>query len=214
VDQQLLRVVPVGRDGHLQRVLDQALAHVSRQLPTDDHAAVGIDDEAKEHPARLAVRRSIREKGHAVSKLRPSLGDLDQPPQAAKLALRSRVRRIEQLDTEIAELDQQLKVLVARASPRTAQLLGISTGHAGQLLVTAGPEHRPPTRKRRVRRPLRRQPDPRVIRTPPPQLRLRRDANRTLHMIAVCRLRYCARTQAYAARRTKQGQPSARSSAA
>ncbi|MCA1681256.1 MAG: hypothetical protein LC777_21095, partial [Actinobacteria bacterium] len=32
-----------------------------------------------------------------------------------------------------------------------------------------------------------------------------RDANRTLHMIAVCRLRYCARTQAYAARRTKEG---------
>ncbi len=34
---------------------------------------------------------------------------------------------------------------------------------------------------------------------------LNRDANRTLHMIAVCRLRYCPRTQAYAARRTKEG---------
>ena len=28
-----------------------------------------------------------------------------------------------------------------------------------------------------------------------------RDANRALHMIAVCRLRYCERTRAYAARR-------------
>ena len=32
-----------------------------------------------------------------------------------------------------------------------------------------------------------------------------RDANRALHMIAVCRLRYCERTRAYAARRTAEG---------
>jgi transposase len=77
-------------------------------------------------------------KGRLYRKLRPCLGDLDQPTQAAKLTLRSLARRIEQLNTEIAELDQQLKVLVARAAPRPTQLLGISTGHAGQLLVTAG----------------------------------------------------------------------------
>lgn len=39
---------------------------------------------------------------------------------------------------EIAELDAQLTPLVARAAPRTTVLLGISTGHAGQLLTTAG----------------------------------------------------------------------------
>ena len=32
-----------------------------------------------------------------------------------------------------------------------------------------------------------------------------RDANRALHMIAVCRLRCCERTRAYAARRTAEG---------
>ena len=32
-----------------------------------------------------------------------------------------------------------------------------------------------------------------------------RQANRALHMIAVCRLRYCPRTRAYAARRTTEG---------
>jgi len=32
-----------------------------------------------------------------------------------------------------------------------------------------------------------------------------RQANRALHMIAVCRLRYCQRTQAYAARRKTEG---------
>jgi len=32
-----------------------------------------------------------------------------------------------------------------------------------------------------------------------------RDANRALHMIAVCRPRHCERTRAYAARRTAEG---------
>src|SRR4051794_20485820 len=32
-----------------------------------------------------------------------------------------------------------------------------------------------------------------------------RDANRTLHMIAVCRLRHCQRTRAYAQRRIAEG---------
>jgi hypothetical protein len=32
-----------------------------------------------------------------------------------------------------------------------------------------------------------------------------RDANRTLHMIAVFRIRYCDRTRAYTARRTAEG---------
>ena len=32
-----------------------------------------------------------------------------------------------------------------------------------------------------------------------------RDANRALHMIAVCRLRYCDRTRDYAKRRTAEG---------
>jgi septal ring factor EnvC (AmiA/AmiB activator) len=81
---------------------------------------------------QLAVRRSIRGKTTLCRKLRPSLSDLDQPTQAAKLALRSLARRIQQLDLEIAELDEQLKPLVARAAPSTAQLLGISTGHAGR----------------------------------------------------------------------------------
>jgi hypothetical protein len=39
----------------------------------------------------------------------------------------------------------------------------------------------------------------------PPPRRSRPPANRALHMIAVCRLRYCDRTRAYAARRTAEG---------
>jgi transposase len=60
--------------------------------------------------------------------------------------LRSIARRIDALDDEIAVLDRQLERLVRAAAPRTTQLLGISTGHAGQLLVTAGQniDSRPP----------------------------------------------------------------------
>jgi len=57
---------------------------------------------------QLAVRKSIRGKATLCRKLRPALSDLDQPTQAAKLALRSLARRIEQFDAEIAELDDQL----------------------------------------------------------------------------------------------------------
>ena len=41
------------------------------------------------------------------------------------------------LDAEVATFDRQLDSLVAPAVPRTIALLGISTGYAGQLLVTA-----------------------------------------------------------------------------
>ncbi len=52
--------------------------------------------------------------------------------------MRSIAQRIDALDDEIAVLDRQLEQLVRVAAPRTVQLLGISTGHAGRLLVTAG----------------------------------------------------------------------------
>ena len=125
---------------------------------------------------QLAVRRSIRGKAALCRKLRPALSDLDQPTQAAKLALRSLARRIEQLDAEIAELDEQLKPLVARAAPRTTQLLGISTTHAGQLLVTAAQNIERLRGEACVRGALRRKPDPRVLRphdASSPQLRRR-----------------------------------------
>jgi transposase len=156
---------------------------------------------------RTARRTQIDPRKAALCrKLRPALSDLDQPSQAAKLALRSLARRIDTLDAEIAELDEQLQPLVAQAAPRTTQLLGISTGHGGQLLTAGqnierlhsegafaalcGTSPIPASSGRTTRHRLNYGGD--------------RDANRTLHMIAVCRLRYCARTQAYAARRTKE----------
>jgi transposase len=122
--------------------------------------------------------------------------------------LRSVARRIEALDAEIDALDTQLEELVALAAPRTVQLLGISTGHAGQMLITAGqnidrfhseasfaaicgaspiPASSAKTNRHRLNPGGDRQ------------------ANRALHLIAVCRRRYCQRTRASAERRTREG---------
>jgi transposase len=126
--------------------------------------------------------------------------------------LRSVARRIDSLDAEIAVLDRQLERLVRAAAPRTTQLLGISSGHAGQLLVTAGQNIErlrgeaafaslcgaspvPASSGKTTRHRLNYGGD--------------RQANRTLHLIAVCRLRYCPRTRAYAKRRTAEGKTKA-----
>jgi hypothetical protein len=50
---------------------------------------------------------------------------------SARFALRSIARRIDVLDLEIAELDVQLKQLVAAAAPRTIKQFGISTTTGG-----------------------------------------------------------------------------------
>jgi transposase len=141
-------------------------------------------------------------------RLRPALRELQRPAHSARFALRSIALRIKILDEEIAALDRQLEWLVRRAAPRTTGLLGISTGHAGRLLVSAG---------QNIER-LRGEASFAALRGASPlpassgkttRHRLNyggdRDANRALHLIAVCRLRYCPRTRAYARRRAAEG---------
>src|SRR3954470_8023978 len=144
----------------------------------------------------------------AVRSAAPRPTRLLEPVHAAKAALRSLARRVIDLDTEIATRDRQLMHLVATAAPATTARIAVSTGHAGALLVTAGQNIDrlrseasfaalcaagpiPVSSGRRDRHRL--------------NYGANRDANRALHMIAVCRLRYCARTRAYAERRTAEG---------
>jgi transposase len=157
---------------------------------------------------QLTCRKTLRGKVTVCARLRPSGRDLRCPSQAAKFALRSTAQRIQALDQEIAALDRELEQLVATAAPRTIQLLGISTGHAGQLLVTAGQNIQrlhgessfsmlcgaspiPASSGKTTRHRLNYGGD--------------RQANRALHLIAVCRLRYCQPTRAYVQRRTAEG---------
>ena len=157
---------------------------------------------------QLADRKTLRGKATICARFRLAEHNLSRPVHAAKFALRSLAQRIEILDHEIESLDQQLEQLVAAAAPRTTQLLGISTGHAGQLLITAGQNIDrlngeasfaalcgsspiPASSGKTTRHRLNPGGD--------------RQANRALHLIAVCRLRYCQRTRAYAERRAREG---------
>ncbi|MCA1679190.1 MAG: transposase, partial [Actinobacteria bacterium] len=56
---------------------------------------------------QLTVRKTIRGQAALCRRLRPFASDLDNPLQAAKLALRSLAKRIDTLDAEIAALDSE-----------------------------------------------------------------------------------------------------------
>jgi transposase len=153
-------------------------------------------------------RTTLLGRAAICARLRPDPTRLADPAQAAKLALRAVAERVQVLHRQADELNQQLERLVTRAAPSTTSLLGVSTGHAGQLLVTAGQnldrlgseaafahlcaaDPIPASSGKRTRHRLNPGGD--------------RDANTALHLIAVVRLRYCPRTRAYAARRTAEG---------
>jgi transposase len=156
---------------------------------------------------QLSCRKTIRGKAALCRRLRPSTGELRRPTHAAKFALRSIAGRIDALDDEIAVLDRQLEQLVGAAAPRTTQLLGISTGHAGRLLVTAGQNIDRLRGEAAFAALCGASPVPASSgKTSRHRLNYGgdRQANRALHLIAVCRLRYCTRTRAYA-QRTGEG---------
>jgi transposase len=158
--------------------------------------------------SELRHGRSMKTKAALCRKLRPDTKRIHEPAEAAKLALTCLARRIDELDREIHDLDRQLEQLVNTAAPRTTQLFGVGTQGASQLLITAGqnigrfrseaafaklcgaaPIQASSGRTNRHRL------DPGGD----------RQANRALHMIAVCRLRHCERTKAYATKRTTEG---------
>jgi len=160
-------------------------------------------------PLRSTLRgKTLHRVSLEAARLRPDTAQLAVPAQATKLALRTIAIRVGGYNTEIAELDKHLKSLVAVAAPRTHALLGVGVEHAAQLLITAGgnPERLrsesafaalcaacpiPASSGKTQRHRLNRGGD--------------RDANRTLYMITISRLRYCPDTRAYIERRQAGG---------
>jgi transposase len=158
--------------------------------------------------SQLLARRTTRGRATLCARLRPDRARLHEPIHAAKAALRSIARRVIELDAEIDTLDRQLKRLVADAAPATSARVAVSTGHAGALLVTAGQNIERLRSEASFAALCGASPIP-VSTGRSDRHRLNyggdRDANRALHMIAVCRLRHCDRTRAYAERRTAEG---------
>jgi transposase len=123
---EAIRMLRLTRDGAVKA--RTAAANQLRDLLVTAPASV------REPLRRLSTGRRVQ----ACARLRPDVNQLADPAQAAKTALRHVAGRILALNTEIRALDTQLTGLVATAAPRTTALLGVSTDHAGQLLVTAG----------------------------------------------------------------------------
>jgi transposase len=153
-------------------------------------------------------RTTLRGQVGLCARLRPDRRRLAAPEQAAQLALRSLAGRIRALDAEVARLDAHLERLVESVAPRTVGLLGIGPGHAGQLLVTAGQNITRLRSESAFAHLCAVDPIP-ASSGKTKRHRLNpggdRDANAALHLIAVVRMRYCARTKAYAARRATEG---------
>jgi transposase len=143
----------------------------------------------------------------ACARLRPA-GDPAAPEHATKTALRSLARRCQVLTSEVTALDSQLAPLATRACPALLAIGGVGTETAAQLLITCGdnPDRLrsqaafaalcgvspiPASSGKTNRHRLNRGGD--------------RQANRALYMIVLGRLGWCARTRAYAARRTAEG---------
>jgi transposase len=154
------------------------------------------------------ARKTKRARARLCERLRPDQRRLREPEQAAKTALRSLARRITEFDREIALLDRQLAQLVAEAAPITLDRVAVGPVHAATLLVTAGQNIDRLRHEAAFAKLCAASPVP-VSSGRTDRHRLNyggdRDANHALHMIAVCRLRYCQRTRAYAERRTAQG---------
>lgn len=104
-------------------------------------ALVQLQDLLITAPARIREHITVHSsKGAAAQclKLRANTRQLADPAQAAKLSLQTLAVRVRTLDEEITALDAQLTTLVSAAAPTLVSRVGISTGHAAQLLITAG----------------------------------------------------------------------------
>lgn len=144
----------------------------------------------------------------ACARMRPDLGNLADPVQAAKHALRTIALRAQHLNTETRSLRKQLDELTQAAAPATSAVFGLGPDTVAALLVTVGdnPDRLrseaafahlcgvapiPASSGKTHRHRLHRGGD--------------RAGNSALHVAAVVRLRYDPRSRAYADRRTAEG---------
>jgi len=149
-----------------------------------------------------------RHRVNRAGALRPDLEHLDEPLQAAKFSLRLLSRRVKFLDEEIATMDAQLSQLVEACAPNLLGCRGVGIQHAATLLITAGQNLDRLSNDGAFARLCGVAPIP-ISSGKTNRMRLHRggnrQANKTLHLIAVARLRLDPRTLVYLARRRADG---------
>lgn len=215
-DVESVRVLRVARNGAI-RARAKALTQLKALVVT---APDGLRAQLErldgtrliETCARLRPVRHAPAVPSPFAKRPPRPGRLADPAAATKRALASIAGRIQTLNAELADLDDELHVLLTPLAPTLLALMGVGLDVAGQLLATAGDNpHRlrheaafahlcgaapiPASSGKTTRHRLNRGGD--------------RAANAALYRIAICRLRWDPATRAYVERRTKQGRTKA-----
>lgn len=170
-------------------------------------------------PARLresVTGMTLPAKAKHFASCRPDRTRLGCPEQAAKTALRALGRRVQQLSSEIADADQDMKTLTGQIAPNLLAVDAVGPQHAAQLLITAG-NAAGGTAGGTAGRIRSEAAFARLCGVAPVPIasgkthRMRlhrggdRQANKTLYMMAVNRLGRDPGTQAYVARRTAEG---------
>ena len=189
-----------------------------RLLQTARHSAVKARSAALTQLGDLTVIApdSVRERlgstsrshARAAATFRADRTRLHNPDQAAKLALRSVAARVSVLDAEIAELDRALTGLVTRTAPRLLALPQVGVHAAAQLLVTFGQAPHRIASDAKFARLIGVAPVP-ASSGKTHRMRLHaggdRQANKTVHMIAIGRLRSHQPAIDYLTRRVSEG---------
>ena len=143
------------------------------------------------------------------AKLRiPTNGAIDDPTVTARRMLRRLAKRILMLDEEIADANQELEAILTEHAPNLLAINGVGTEAAGQLLTTAGQNIDRLKSEASLARMCGVAPIP-ASSGNTTRHRLHRggdrDANSSIYLIVVNRLRWHEPTKAYVARRTAEG---------
>ena len=159
--------------------------------------------------ARLRPARGDAPTPSPHAKRPPRPGRLIDPTAATKKALASIAGRVQVLDAEVTELDDDLEALLAPLAPSLLELQGVGDDVAGQLLVTAGDNPDRFHSAAAFAHLCGAAPIPASSGKTAGKHRLNRGgdraANAALYRIVLCRLRWDPDTRAYVDRRTKQG---------
>jgi len=163
--------------------------------------------------APAEIRESITGKGLATRlrqfrDTRPDPSRIHEPAVAVTTALRTLARRVADLDAEIGELDRQIDTLTLQHAPTLRTLPQVGPQAAAQLLITAGTIQNRIRNEAALARLTGVAPVP-IASGKTHRHRLHRggdrQANRTIHLIAVGRLRNDPRSRDYRERRTQEG---------
>jgi transposase len=167
------------------------------------HLVITAPEPLRTHFAGLTTDQLVE----TAATLRPT-GDLTDPVQATKTALRRLARRCQHLTEEITDADAQLRDLTRQAAPRLLERCGVGPETAGQLLTTAGDNPHRLRSNAAFAALCGTSPVP-VASGRTHRVRLNRggdrQANTALHTIALVRMRHHQPTRAYVQRRRTEG---------